>query len=260
MTRFTLLAIIASFFLFPLYSQEETVPITERSSSGTIRYYSGEDEYFLIDQNHSSIVRASDGKIVQKKYDNLNRIIKELAWLDTKLHYEKVFLYNAEETRAHTSITNDYILLERTNEVYTNTGLIQEKKVFTLKKKEDTENNTEANAIVITLDENKTTLISTQNFTYDSSNRLIEQKIKYENSQNLDEKIEYAFLLGNDKPDKYIYNGAVLKESLVYSSETDWVETVYFSETVYIKTIYVDTRPTLEEYFESGKKVRERKK
>ncbi len=253
--KYIFVVISAIFFLTSLFSQDITSPTTEQNSEGKIRHYSNNDEYFYIQENYSSVVRASEGIIVQKKYDDLYRLTEEITWENEIIRYIKNNSFDGTSTAIVESVTDDYSLLQRIVEKYLVSGLLQEKKVYVLTPIKIDANSTDTS---IKFDEEKTALLYTQGFRYDNDNRLVEKNITYVNKAYNDEKTEYIYSLGEGKPDTYVYINGVLKESIVYSTESDWIETVFFSPTIYIITTYENTNAVREEYFENGIKIRER--
>ncbi len=224
---------------------------TSLSSDGRLRYYEADSEEFFVSNDFSTSVRVSGDTIVQKKYDDKQRLLSETSWL---LDVEKpVSIRELEYTDASafakTSITNNFASMQRIVETYTDAGFISERKEYTLAVSDDSPS-----------EESETTaeLVLTKLFRYDNENRIVEETTIFSNESSDNERILFEFKLGEDKADTYTYSNDVLKKSVVYSTSENWIETVFFSSTLYIKTVYENNEAILEEVYENGEKIRER--
>ncbi len=228
------------------FSQEANTNI---SSDGRLRYYSAENEDFFVSKDYSSFARISDGTIVQKKYDDNQRLVKETSWQEdeTQPSIIREYMYNGNNVYANSSEENNFSDMLRTIEKYNSDGTLTERAVYSFSKTNDGD-----------IDIEKTNLMYLKRFYYDNADRLIEETTNYEDETEYDEQILYEFKLGDDKADIYMYSNEILKKSIVYSSSDNWVETVYFNESLFIKTFYVSDSANLEEVFENGIKIRER--
>ncbi len=230
------------------FSQESN---TSLSSDGRLRYYEADSEGFFVDKGFSSSARVSGDSIVQKKYDDMQRLIREISWLKDAERPVSIreIEYSDGSAFAKMSTTNNFSTMQRIVETYTDAGFISERKEYTLVVSGDSSSE-ESETIA--------ELVFTKLFRYDNENRLIEETTTFSDDSSDNEKILYEFKLGNAKADTYSYSNGVLKKSVVYSTSGNWIETVFFSSTLYIKTVYENNEAILEEVYEKGEKIRER--
>ncbi len=231
-----------SFFLF---SQADDIAL---SSDGKLRHYSGENEDFFINNTYLSTVRVSDDSIVEKKYDERQRLIKEISWLSDSIDPVSIreYTYVGNESIAQRMTINDFSAMTRMTEMYNSEGLLIKAEQFSIEKSE---------LQGITIDETKTMFQKSTNYVYDTMGRLIEQKTE---SVDGSEKTVFKFEDGGNKADSYFYSDNVLKKSIVYSSTLDWIETTFFPNNLYIQVFFEGNEAFKEVVFENDKQIRER--
>ncbi len=249
-----------------LFSQSAN---TVLSSEGKLRSYGAENEGFFVNRDYSSTIRVTEGNFVEKKYDEKQRLSKEIAW--TIDSYEptsiREYTYRGESAIVQSIQFDEYALLQRTIDTYNEKSLIIKKDVFSIEKRiEDLDSDNETTEAtervqIVTdfkVDETKTALVFSKKISYDDEERIIEEIISYADAKKATEKTTYEFKLGNDNADVFYYEGEMIKKSIIYSSPDNRVEITYFPNNFYIEVLYENNEAIKEIVYENDIRLRER--
>lgn len=260
-----LIAILCSLLVFSIYAQDAPSKV-ELSSSGRLRYYSAEQEELFISPNYFSIVRSTDGQLVQRKYDKNYRLIKRISWPKDGVLPDSTteYTYKDNEPYPASSQTQEIATEQFISEVYNALGSVIYREVYLTIQAEATvpdefipnELNKDELPINEKIEEN--VLLYTQNWEYDTENRVVVEEIKYSDDPTKNEKTEYFFLAGEGKPDTFFYKNGDLSKKITYTTPSDWEEILYFPDKIEIKTIYIENSAVNEQFFQNGIKIREK--
>ncbi len=244
--KYHIATIVILCVLMSAYAQEEHTALT---STGRMRYFESENENVLVGHDYATFVRVSNGDITQKKYDDNQRLVSEIRWLENAENPTKIiaYTYKGKNPYIQSKMVDDFSLNERTLESFDDEGKIIKKEVYSLSISDTNE-----------IDDSQTKRIAIESFKYDEKNRLIEEKIVYDDDIKNNKEIIYEYMLGEESPDLYEYSGQELKKSIVYSSSKDWIETTFFSNSLSVQTVYTQNIPSAEIVYENNIKIRER--
>lgn len=208
-----------------------------------------DDELFVPHKTNDGleIVHSCGTKVTRFFYDNLLRITKKEIWeIRNAENYNYVsscvYEYSGENF-SPSSVTN---LLKDKKEIYTydnHKNLLGKKEIAVVNSKDY--------------------VLVQENYSYDSENRILNEKIIENNYSENYKNLKYKFL----KEYKYSYNqfgknveyyeNNVLKNLVKYTGEKEYYSQVYFDGGISIISYYKDSKKLSDKYLQDSKVIRE---
>ncbi|MGL4982304.1 MAG: hypothetical protein ACRC4W_05575 [Treponemataceae bacterium] len=214
-----------------------------------LRMHRFEEEVLQVSRYHggfTGLTRASDLRFSEKKFDNMQRVEKEISWVkkeSIELAKEISYTYFQEETIPQKKEEISYIDKQYIEVEYN-------------------AKNSPISETILMLTEDQTVpeksseehFVSSISWVYDEKNRIIKESFR--DSTGKQERKEYTYTKKADAPNMKIFENDFLIFMRVYESNENRKDSIYFEDGYSVQALYKDGRKVSEAFLFNDEIIR----